>query len=180
VRATKHRGPLFGGTQTHLVTRRQIVRRTLSIITVLFALIPCQGRSQSATDVAALKGLAPVTVLSNTPEGSAAFAANYTATGSIQTGALRQATLLPLAEQQQALRDVYITTGNLAQLADGLGTTLGSAYVARLIERISRMRLKRSQTSSLTPLPRQRGTPIQASISSRTLRPTGSNPSQPT
>jgi hypothetical protein len=53
-------------------------------------------------------------------------------TGGIQNGTIRQATLLPLAEQQQqALRDVFITYDNLAELADGLGTTLGAGYVAR-------------------------------------------------
>jgi hypothetical protein len=47
-------------------------------------------------------------------------------TGGIQTGAIPQPTLLPYAEQQQqALRDVFITSGNFAQRADGLGTTLG-------------------------------------------------------
>ena len=40
--------------------------------------------------------------------------------------------MLPFAEQQQqALRDAFITDGNLTQLADGLGTTLGAAYQAR-------------------------------------------------
>jgi PAP2 superfamily len=87
---------------------------------------------QSVPDVAALKGLAPVTVLLNTDAGKAALGANYTVTGGIQTGSIAQPTLLPFTEQQgQALRDAFITGGNLAQLADGLGTTLGSAYVAR-------------------------------------------------
>ena len=64
--------------------------------------------------------------------GKAALASNYTVTGGIQTGAIPQSTLLPFAEQQQqALRDAFITDGNLAQLADGLGTTLGAAYQAR-------------------------------------------------
>ncbi|MBV8192686.1 MAG: hypothetical protein JO339_36050 [Alphaproteobacteria bacterium] len=62
--------------------------------------------------------------------GKAALASNYTVTGGIQTGVIRQPTLLPFAEQQQALRDAFITDGNLAQLADGLGTTLGAAYLA--------------------------------------------------
>lgn len=89
-------------------------------------------QAQSATDMAALKGLAPVTVLENTPAGQAALASNYAVTGGIQTGAIRQATLLPFAaQQQQALEDAFITFGDLAQLADGLGTTLGGAYVAR-------------------------------------------------
>jgi hypothetical protein len=101
-------------------------------IGVLCALMPFQAGAQSTTDMAVLKGLSPVTMLSNTPEGTAALAANYTVTGGIQTGAIRQSTLLPFAEQQQqALRDAFITSGNLAQLADGLGTTLGASYLAR-------------------------------------------------
>ena len=52
-------------------------------------------------------------------------------TGGIQTGNLRQVTLLPFPEQQQqALRDAPITFANLQQLADGLGTTLAAAYTA--------------------------------------------------
>jgi PAP2 superfamily len=106
--------------------------KTLLAIGVLCALMPFQTGAQSTTDMAVLKGLAPVTMLSNTPEGTAALAANYTITAGIQTGAIRQATLLPFAEQQQqALRDAFITTGDLAQLADGLGTTLGASYLAR-------------------------------------------------
>lgn len=95
-----------------------------------FPSIPTEA--QSATDMAALKGLAPVTILANTPEGKAALAANYAVTGGIQTGEIRQPTLLPFAEQQQqALRDAFITWDNAAELADGLGTTLGAAYLAR-------------------------------------------------
>jgi hypothetical protein len=101
-------------------------------VAALCALLPFQAQAQSATDMAVLKGLAPVTTLSNTAAGNAALGANLTVTGGIQTGTIRQPTLLPFAEQQQqALRDVFITGGNLAQLADGLGTTLGAAYVAR-------------------------------------------------
>ncbi len=88
--------------------------------------------AQSVTNLPVLKGLAPVTVLSKSYAGRAALGANYAVTGGIQTGTIRQATLLPFAEQQQqALRDAFITDGNLAELADGLGTTLGSAYLAR-------------------------------------------------
>jgi PAP2 superfamily len=88
--------------------------------------------AQTATDMPALKGLAPVTVLPNTAAGRAALGANFAVTGGIQTGDVRQPTLLPFTEQQQqALRDAFISDGNLAQLADGLGTALGSAYVAR-------------------------------------------------
>ena len=102
------------------------------LVGALCLLLTLQTDAQSATDMAALKGLAPVSALSNTPEGMAALGANYTVTGGIQNGEIRQATLLPFAEQQQqALRDAFITSGNLADLADGLGTTLGAAYVAR-------------------------------------------------
>ncbi|MCC7196056.1 MAG: phosphatase PAP2 family protein [Gemmatimonadaceae bacterium] len=95
-------------------------------------LLSLQAGAQSVTDMAVLRGLSPVTVLSKSEAGRAALGANYTVTGGIQTGELRQPTLWQFAEQQQlALRDVFITRGNLAQLADGLGTTLGAAYVAR-------------------------------------------------
>src|SRR5277367_2872108 len=95
-------------------------------------LAPLQAAAQSANNLAVLKGLAPVSALSNSPAGQAALAANFTVTGGIQTGAIRQPTLLPFAEQQQqALRDAFITDGNLVELTDGLGTTLGAAYEAR-------------------------------------------------
>jgi len=110
---------------------RMILRRWFAGA-LIAASVVLPGVAQSPSDLAVLKGLAPVTVLSKTPAGAAALASNYTVTGGIQTGAVRQSTLLPFAEQQQqALRDVFITGGNFAQLADGLGTTLGSAYLAR-------------------------------------------------
>ena len=88
--------------------------------------------AQTATNMAVLRGLAPASALANTVDGRAALASNFAVTGGIQTGAIRQPTLLPFAEQQQqALRDAFITDGNLAQLADGLGTTLQAAYQAR-------------------------------------------------
>jgi hypothetical protein len=108
-----------------------IFRNWLGVL-ALCALLSSQARVQSVPDTAALKGLAPVTALLNTDSGKAALGANYTVTGGIQTGAITQPTLLPFPEQQQqALRDAFITGSNLAQLADGLGTTLGSAYLAR-------------------------------------------------
>jgi hypothetical protein len=88
--------------------------------------------AQSAANMTALRGLAPVSALSHSAAGRAALAANFSVTGGIQTGAIRQPTLMPFAEQQQqALRDAFITDGNLAELADGLGSTLGAAYQAR-------------------------------------------------
>src|SRR5665213_2107050 len=90
------------------------------------------ANAQTATNIAVLKGLAPVTVLGKSTAGKAALAANYTVTGGVQTGVIRQPTLLPFADQQQqALKDAFITDGNVSELADGLGTTLGSAYLAR-------------------------------------------------
>lgn len=107
---------------------RGILVRTLTLAVLLGSRVD----AQSTGDIAVLKGLAPVAALSTTDAGRAALGANYTVTGGIQTGDWRQSTLLPFAEQQQqSLRDVFITRGNLAQLADGLGTTLGAAYVAR-------------------------------------------------
>src|ERR1700740_2206079 len=74
--------------------------------------------AQTAANMAVLRGLAPVSALSNSASGKAALASNFTVTGGIQTGAIRQPTLLPFAEQQQqALRDAFITDGNLVQLA---------------------------------------------------------------
>ncbi len=109
-----------------------MLRVVLSMVGVLVTLVPSQGTSQTVTDLAALRGLSPVAALSNTPQGRAALAANYTVTGGLQSGAIRQSTLLPFAvQQQQALQDTTSTGGNLEQLADGLGSTLGSAYVAR-------------------------------------------------
>ncbi|MET0257278.1 MAG: phosphatase PAP2 family protein [Methylobacterium sp.] len=106
--------------------------RTAIGLALVSALVPLQARAQSATTLTALKGLAPVSVLLKSPEGQAALGANLTVTGGIQTGALRQPTLLPFAEQQQlALRDAFITDGNAAELADGLGSSLGAAYQAK-------------------------------------------------
>ncbi len=88
--------------------------------------------AQSVTNMAALRGLAPVSALANTTDGKAALGSNFTVTGGIQTGVIRQPTLMPFAEQQQqALRDAFITDGNLTELADGFGSTLAAAYQAR-------------------------------------------------
>ena len=107
----------------------QTIRQALVAASML---LPLHAIAQTPANMAALKGLAPVTTLPSTAQGRAALAANLAVTGGIQTGAIRQPTLLPFAEQQQlALRDTFITDGNYAQLADGLGTTLGAAYQAR-------------------------------------------------
>ena len=108
-------------------------RAAAAVLAVIWPLfLPFRMEAQTANNLAVLKGLAPLTVLLNSDAGMAALGSNYTVTGGIQTGTIRQATLLPFAEQeQQALRDVFITDHNLADLSDGLGTTLGGAYLAR-------------------------------------------------
>ncbi|MFT4113718.1 phosphatase PAP2 family protein [Silvibacterium sp.] len=77
-----------------------------------------------------LRGLAPVSALSNTPAGESTLAANLRVTGGIETGKIHQPTLLPFKEQEQlALADVYTPGHDLAQLSDGLGTKLSAAYL---------------------------------------------------
>ncbi|WP_158742114.1 phosphatase PAP2 family protein [Acidisphaera sp. L21] len=104
------------------------------MLTMAVALAPIAASAQPASTLAtstlaSLRGLAPVTTLPNTPAGQAALAGNYTVTGGIQAGTIQQPTLLPFAEQQQlALRDAFITGGNATQLADSLGTLLGTSY----------------------------------------------------
>jgi hypothetical protein len=90
---------------------------------------PMPAFAQSAANLSALRGLAPVARLHATPEGKAALEANLKVTGDIQSGAAGQLMLLPLPEQRLlALKDCFITDGNATQLADGLGTRLGGAY----------------------------------------------------
>ncbi|RXS98177.1 phosphatase PAP2 family protein [Silvibacterium dinghuense] len=93
---------------------------------------PAAAPAPSKATLEDLRGLAPVSALSNSEAGQAALAGNLTTTGDIQTGEIRQPTLLPFASQQQlALADVFAPGHNLGQLADGLGTTLGAAYLTR-------------------------------------------------
>ena len=89
------------------------------------------AEAQTTPHMEALRGLAPVSALGNTEAGRAALTANLIVTGRIQDGSARQPTLLPFAEQQQqAVRDAFITWGNADQLADGLGTELSAIYWA--------------------------------------------------
>src|ERR1700761_4552344 len=109
-----------------------VTKRLLLQAVALSALLPFQAMAQSEPNLAVLRGLAPVSALLGSGAGRAALGANYAVTSGLQTGAMRQPTLLPFPEQQQqALRDAFITDGGLAQLADGLGATLGAAYQAR-------------------------------------------------
>ena len=101
----------------------------LSSLAALCLALPVPAGAQTATNLAALRGLAGVATLPNTAEGRDALAANLRITGDIQAGILAQPLLMPFPEQQQqALRDSFITDGNAAELADGLGTTLAAAY----------------------------------------------------
>jgi hypothetical protein len=98
---------------------------------ILAASVPWMpfAHAQTAPNLAALAGLAPVSTLQDTPAGRAALAANLTITGAIQNGTAHQPTLMPFeAQQQQALRDAFVTGSNAYALADGLGSTLGTAY----------------------------------------------------
>lgn len=107
--------------------------RVVSVAAVLVLALPAvAARAQSSpTRLPALEGLVPVSVLDNTQAGRKALAANLAVTGAIQQDAAKQKLLLPFAEQQQqALRDAFITSGNAAELADGLGTRLGGVYQA--------------------------------------------------
>ncbi|KAA0094199.1 phosphatase PAP2 family protein [Mycolicibacterium sp. P1-18] len=107
------------------------MRACLLVVTVCAGalLSPGTATAQTGTSLTVLRGLAPVTTLDNTEAGRAALASNLTVTGAIQNGTAGQPTLLPFPDQQQqALRDAFITDGNAFQLADGLGTKLGDAY----------------------------------------------------
>ena len=100
------------------------------IVCACALLSPGTATAQSVTSLNVLRGLTPVTTLDDTEAGRAGLSGNFTVTGAIQNGTYGQPTLLPFADQQQqALRDAFITDGNAYQLADGLGTKLGDAYL---------------------------------------------------
>jgi hypothetical protein len=113
-----------------MTTRTRLA--TLQIAaSLLVTTVGLGAHAQANRNLDVLKGLAPLSTLSKSDTGKAALAANYDVTGGIQCGDIHQATLLPFSlQQEQALQDAFITSANLAQLSDGLGTTLGAAYVA--------------------------------------------------
>lgn len=99
---------------------------------VALALGIVAAQAQTATNLAALEGLAPVSILDATDTGLVALEANRSITAAIQTGAEQTPTLRPFPQQQQmALRDAFITFGNADALADGLGSTLDEIYRAK-------------------------------------------------
>lgn len=92
---------------------------------------PVARATGAAANMEVFRGLLPFAALPGTLAGRDALAANLAVTGGIQAGTLRQPLLLPFPDQQRlALRDAFITGGNAAELADGLGTRLGAAYGA--------------------------------------------------
>jgi len=102
--------------------------RTVAVLALL-ALPAAGAQAQTAANLTALRGLAPVSTLGNTAAGRAALAANLAVTGAIQNGTAHHPTLLGFAEQQQlALRDAFQTVANAQELADGLGSKLGGVY----------------------------------------------------
>jgi membrane-associated phospholipid phosphatase len=117
---------------SHWPTTTRLLKggRTIAVLAALA--LPAAGvQAQTAANLNALHGLAPVAALANTAAGRAALAANLTITGRIQAGTAHQPTPLPFPEQQQqALRDAFQTIGNAQELADGLGSKLGGAYQA--------------------------------------------------
>ncbi|GAB0115346.1 phosphatase PAP2 family protein [Acidisoma sp. C75] len=107
-------------------------RKLLLASALLGGVLPLHAMAQTAPNLAAIRGLAPIEALPNTADGKAALGANFAVTRSIATGEAGLPLPLPFPEQQrQALRDAFITSGNLAGIADGLGTTLDGAYEAR-------------------------------------------------
>lgn len=110
----------------------------------LASVSPLPAMAQSPTNLRAVQGLAPVSVLLATPEGRAALEANLKVTEGIQAGSLAQVTLFPPPEQRQlALRDAFITQANASELADALGTRLGAAYLT-----LARYQDRRTYTSA--------------------------------
>ena len=99
------------------------------IAMIAAGVLPRAASAQTPANLNALRGLAPFSALGNTTAGKAALASNYSVTGTIENGTAGQPALQPFAQQQQqALRDAFITGGNAFELADGLGSTLGGAY----------------------------------------------------
>ena len=85
--------------------------------------------AQTPANLIALQGLSPLSALPGTEAGKAALAANLLVTRMIQTGSSNQSALLPFPQQQQqALRDAFITGANASELTDGFGSKLGAAY----------------------------------------------------
>ena len=114
----------------HTPTPAWLLKGGRTVVVLALLALPVAGaQAQTAANLTALRGLAPVSTLGNTAAGRAALAANLQVTGAIQNGTAHHPTLLPFAEQQQqALRDAFQTVANAQELADGLGSKLAGVY----------------------------------------------------
>lgn len=83
-----------------------------------------------SVDLDALRLLAPATALGAPPEDKAGvLTANLKVTQQIQNGSAAQPLLQDFKDQQQqALRDAFVTKDNALEFADGLGSELGGLY----------------------------------------------------
>src|ERR1700744_3319850 len=112
----------------------QISNHAAAVVSLLCVSLACAPRvdaqtahepaahEQTGANLAALQGLAPVSALQASPGGKAALKANLAVTGAIQQGRAHLPTLRPFSqEQQEALRDAFITGSNALELSDGLG-----------------------------------------------------------
>ena len=109
----------------------RLVNRFSLLASAALIVLPGIASAQTVTNLAVLRGLAPFSQLLGSPAGKAALAANYRITGEIQAGNAHQALLLAFPAQQQLwLKDAFITGSDAANLSDGLGTTIGGAYLA--------------------------------------------------
>lgn len=109
----------------------QILKYVGGVVVAGFLASAVGAAAQTETNLSAIQGLAPVSALQGTDKGRAALAANLAITGAIQDGSTHQPLLLSFPDQQQlALRDAFITGGNAAELADGLGSALAAFYQA--------------------------------------------------
>lgn len=101
----------------------------VAIVIILMTFIDRFAAAQTATNLNAFRALAPVTSLSNTSPGRSALRENFSLTAEIHNGTAKPPTLMGFPEQQQqALRDAFITSGNACNLADALGSKLGGIY----------------------------------------------------
>src|SRR5271154_5812394 len=111
----------------------QISKVVRAIAVVAAVVVPgSAARTQSTANLNVLQGLAPVSALGDSDAGKAALGRNLAITAAIQDGSAHQPTLLGFPEQQQqALRDAFITDGNASELADGLGSKLDGIYLSK-------------------------------------------------
>jgi hypothetical protein len=118
--------------EDHENERILAMRATLcAIVFASVSLVLCeQAETQSAGNLNALRGLAPLSVLTASDRQGGARQQSFYHRGYPGRHAI-PADPAALAEQQQlALRDAFITDGNAYELADGLGSTLGGIYLS--------------------------------------------------